>query len=263
MFGERASAPFESSAGGEPNTFAGYLILMMSLAVALVIYSGSMRQRIALLVLLGLAGNAFLLTLSRSGWISVFPALLILTVFMKKYRFQMIVIVLTVAVALPIIAPEKVRLRVRETFTPWKEYMIIGSKLGVDESTAARLDSWGKGMQRWSYRPIFGYGIPCGVFIDNQYMRVLNESGIVGMAVFIWILLTIFNITRETYLASGEDDFKKAVSLGLFAGFIGLLVLSSSASVFVLIRIMEPFWFLVAIVTMLPELEEDKEEAPA
>jgi O-antigen ligase len=257
--GGRASAPFESGAGGEPNTFAGYLILMMSLAGGFLIYSESARHRMALMGLLALAGTAFLMTLSRSGWISLFPAVMTFIFFMKKYRFQLVILIMIAAIALPIVAPEKVRFRVKETFTPWKQYSLAGSRVGVDESTAARIESWGKGIHRWSYKPIFGYGIPCGAFIDNQYMRTLNESGIIGFAVFMWILILIFNITRESYAEAEGDNFRLAISLGLLAGFMGLLALSASAAAFILIRIMEPFWFIMAIVVMLPELEKEKE----
>lgn len=256
--GGRASAPFESGAGGEPNTFAGYLILMMSLAVAFIIYTPSAKQRIALIGLLAVAGTSFLMTLSRSGWVSLFPAVATIILATKEYRLQLIILVLGVAIALPIVAPDKVRFRVQETFTPWKQYRLAGSRIGVDESTSARIESWGNGVKRWSYKPIFGYGIPCGAFIDNQYMRTLNESGIIGFTVFMWILFTIFRITRYAYSASDEDYFQQAVSLGLLAGFMGLLVLSASAAAFIIIRIMEPFWFLVAIVTMLPELEKEE-----
>jgi len=78
-----------------------------------------------------------------------------------------------------------------------------------------------------------------------------------------WMLFTIFRVARETYAAAGEDPFKRAVSLGLLAGFMGLLLLSAAASVFIVIRIMEPFWFLVAIVATLPELKEEEEAVPA
>lgn len=255
--GERPSAPFESGLGGEPNTFAGYLILMMSLMAAFVIYPLSAKQRFALIGLLVVAATSFLMTLSRSGWISSFPAVLTLILATKKYRFQLVILVVIVALAMPIIAPQKVQLRVKETFTPWKEYRIGGSRIGVDESTAHRIDSWKVGINRWMYKPVFGYGIPAGAVIDNQYTRVLNETGIIGFAVFIWMLFTIFSITGECYVDAGNDNFRRAVSLGLMAGFMGILLLSFSASAFILIRIMEPFWFLVAIVTTLPELEKE------
>jgi O-antigen ligase len=261
--GGRPSAPFESGAGGEPNTFAGYLILMMSLMAAFIIYPPSFKQRVALIGLLCVAAVSFLMTLSRSGWISAFPAVGTFILATKKYRFQLVILVVVVAMALPIIAPKQVQLRVQETFTPWKEYNVGAKRIGVDESTAHRIDSWKVGINRWMYKPIFGYGIPAGAVIDNQYTRVLNESGIIGFSVFIWMLITLFQVIRECYVNAGDNYFNKAMGLGLMAGFMGILLLNFAASAFILIRIMEPFWFLVAIVVTMPELEGESSPAPS
>lgn len=257
--GERVSAPFEMTPGGEPNTFAGYLILMMSLAAAFIIYPGSAKQRFLLIGLMCFAGVAFLMTLSRSGWISFFPAILTFVVLSKEARAPLIVLVLLAAFILPVVAPEKVQQRVAETFTPFREFNLMGRRLGLDESTTARIDSWGIGFRRWMQKPVFGYGIPAGAVIDNQYTRVLNETGAIGFAVFLWLLLTVLSVTWKTFVTMYDDRFARAVSLGLLAGYVGILLLSSSAAAFIIIRIMEPFWFLVAIVTTLPELEKDTE----
>lgn len=47
--------------------------------------------------------------------------------------------------------------------------------------------------------------------------------------------------------------------MGFLAGFIGLLIHSFSANTFIIVRIMEPFWFLTALVMMLPEILQSKE----
>jgi O-antigen ligase len=266
----RVSAPFESAKGGEPNTLAGYLILMTSIMVAFMLYPSSLRIKVLLMILICVSATVFLRTLSRSGWLSAFPAALTLVALSERAkRAQMIVILLLAAFILPAVAPSSVRDRIAETFTPYREYKMGGKKFGVDESTTQRIDSWKVGINRWMYKPVFGYGIPAGAVIDNQYMRVLNETGVIGFAVFIWMLYTIFCVIRDVFENSGDDKFKKALSMGLMSGFMGLLLLSSAAAVFILIRIMEPFWFLVAIVITLPELASDEsdvvpaQEAPA
>jgi len=43
--------------------------------------------------------------------------------------------------------------------------------------------------------------------------------------------------------------------MGFPAGFIGLLVHSIGANTFIIVRIMEPFWFVAGMVAMIPELE--------
>jgi len=60
--GERISAPFESE-GGEPNTFAGYLLLMMSIVIGLLLHASVWRHKILWLLLLGFMGGPFIMTL--------------------------------------------------------------------------------------------------------------------------------------------------------------------------------------------------------
>ena len=47
--------------------------------------------------------------------------------------------------------------------------------------------------------------------------------------------------------------------MGFIAGFVGLLFHGLGANTFIIVRIMEPFWFMTALVVMIPKLEEDDE----
>ena len=40
-------------------------------------------------------------------------------------------------------------------------------------------------------RPLFGYGVTGFGFMDAQYARTLVESGVVGLAAFLWLLWSI------------------------------------------------------------------------
>jgi hypothetical protein len=44
--------------------------------------------------------------------------------------------------------------------------------------------------------------------------------------------------------------------MGYLSGFIGLLVHAFGANTFIIVRIMEPFWFMTGMVVMIPELDE-------
>lgn len=253
---DRATAPFEGE-GGEPNTFAGYLILMMSMIIGALLYTGSGAQRLPLLIFLGISGVAFLLTLSRSGWISFFPMFFALIALNKKYRIHLISVFLLGALLVPLLAPESVHKRVKETFVGSRAYKVFGSRVSIDESAQARVDSWKIGFQRWTKRPILGYGVPAGVVIDNQYTRVLNETGIVGIVLFLWLLWTIFNVVWNVRVSMPDNNFAQALTVGFLSGFAGILLLSTTAAAFIIIRIMEPFWFILGMVVALPELPPD------
>ncbi|MCK9594967.1 MAG: O-antigen ligase family protein [Candidatus Omnitrophica bacterium] len=250
--GQRLSTPFEEG-GGEPNTLAGYLILMMAMILAFLFYAKRHNHKLLWSSFFCFAAIPFVFTLSREGWFSFFPMILAFIFLHKKSRFLMIMALIVGVIVFPYFMPKKVYDRVQDTFEKHKTYHLLGKSFTVSESTAARIDAWEQGFTKLAQRPILGSGVPGGGTIDNQYTRVLTETGTLGFLTFSWIVLLLFRLANKTYREM-DDDFSKAVSLGLMCGFVGLLAQSLGAAVFVLIRIMEPFWFLAAIVTVLPEI---------
>ncbi len=254
--GERLSAPFESE-GGEPNTFAGYLLLMMSLILGLFFYSKTQKERLFFFGFFALAGVPFLFTLSREAWASFVPMLLAFMAFNRKSRLPLLFFIVVGLALSPFLIPKRVHQRINETFTQEKSYQLFGKKIHVSESFAARIDSWNIAFNKLSGRPFIGYGVPEAGTVDNQYTRVIIETGLIGFSVFIWLIISLFRLAYKGFLTA-RNDFSKAITLGFICGLVGLLTQSLGAAVFILIRIMEVFWFIAAIVLSLPELEENE-----
>ena len=252
--GERLSAPFEGK-GGEPNTFAGYLLLMIALITGLLVFSETLTVRLAYAGMMCVALVTFVFTLSRGGWLGFFPMILIFLLLGRRMKIPLILILLAGIIALPSVIPRKAQDRFHATFNPEKTVDILGKEYTIAESAAARIESWGVAFEKLRQRPLFGHGVPSGWTVDSQYTRVLGEVGLLGFAVFVWMLTVLFRCGLRTYRAVRDDPFAEGVSLGFIAGLSGLVVMGFSAAVFIIIRIMEPFWFLAAIVVALPELE--------
>lgn len=251
--GARVSAPFEGKAG-EANTFAGYLLFMIALILGLILYPESRRQKFFLLGFLFFVIVTFLFTLSRGTWLASFPMFFTFIVINKKSRLYLILVLIIAIIFLPYILPHVVHERVKTTFVHGRTYTIFGKRISVDEATGLRLDSWRYGIIKWSKRPVFGYGVPAGIVVDNQYARVLREVGTIGFLIFIWLMVRIFKAGWRCYITSEDNNFAKGLSLGFLGGFIGLLFHGVTVETFILIRIMEPFWFVTAIIVSLPSL---------
>jgi O-antigen ligase len=256
--GERLSAPFESE-GGEPNTFAAYLLLMIGLGMGLFLYIRRKSLRFALFGLLILSTVAFVLTLSREAWLGFFPMFLVFIIMHKRLRYPLILVLLVFVAFLPFWLPKKVHERFQDAFAQERSYTVFGKKISVSESTAARIDTWSVALKHLSQKPVLGSGVPTGSVIDNQYTRVLIETGLAGFLVFMGLLLLLFRNTIYLY-REVSDPFVKGLSLGFLAGFVGLLFQSFGAAVFILIRVMEPFWLLAAIVIALPGIQQQEQE---
>lgn len=252
--GQRVSAPFEGTRA-EPNTFGGYLVLMLALAAGLYLVSESLRRKFLLACLAILITLPLLFTLSRASYVALIPLAGALFAFSDRKRLLASLFALGLALT-PLLAPKAVVDRVFYTFTqPAHRDQVQVGGIRLDTATSARVKDWGQAvLEDWPTHPLFGFGVTGYRFIDAQYPRVLAETGAVGLLAFLWLQLSLFRQAR-TVLRTARDPLFKGVSLGFLAGFIALVAHSMGANTFIIVRIMEPFWFLAGMVVVIPELE--------
>lgn len=255
--GGRVSAPFEGEIG-EPNTFGGYLVFIGAVAAGLFARAEELRTKQILAVLLISMIPPFLFTESRSSYLAFIPTCLFLG-FMSERRVIVVGLILISLAVSPLFLPSNVKNRILYTFTQRLhpgQHVTVGN-VRLDTSTSARLTSWKHGLKAWTKHPILGYGITGYGFIDAQFPRVLVESGIIGLIAFFYLLYSIFKLTISN-LKELTTPYFKGLTIGFLAGFIGLLFHAIGANTFIIVRIMEPFWIVAGIITVLPMLENQE-----
>lgn len=262
----RTTAPFEMTPrGGEPNTLAGYLLLVFGVCAGLFLYNDSPTRGVILGALIFLIMPAFLFSLSRGGYVGFICLYLTLIILSRKKKLLLISIFVLGILFAPLILPDRVMERITTTFIPGKEYEVFGGTLALEMSAAQRIDVWKWIFGKWQERPLFGYGVTGVGFVDNQYARTLGEVGAIGFLIFVWLMMSIFRNGLRIF-RTVEDNYFKGLSLGFLAGFVGILVQGFTGNIFIIVRIMEPFYFLAAVVMALPELATEEvttEEAEA
>ncbi|MFC1631956.1 O-antigen ligase family protein [Candidatus Omnitrophota bacterium] len=248
----RPTAPFEGK-HAEPNSLAGYLLIVLAVVLSIFLHIRSAGQKVILVGLFGLVFFVFMHTLSRSSYMAFFPMYFTLIIVSRKSKFLLLA-VLTVAILFgPMVVPGKVRDRVVDTFLIGETVDVMGRAVTLEGSAAARIYHWQYGFRRWKESPLFGHGIVGIEFIDSQYFRVLGELGIVGLIIFFWVLSSVFRNCLWTYQSS-QDALSQIVSLALLAALMGLLFQAIGVNTFIIVRVMEPFWFLAALVAVAPEV---------
>ncbi len=244
--GARVSAPFEGTEG-EPNTFGGYLMMMFSLALGIFLYTPKGKRRLLLLLLMGTIFVPFVFTESRSSYLSFVAAIGLFIIFSEKKRLLIGISLLGLMLA-PVLLPQNAIDRVMFTFTQADEagqLKVAGVK--IDTSTSERLKSWERVLtKRFPANPMLGVGVTGGGFLDAQYPRVLLESGMIGLVLFIWLLRRIWVLLKLCYREVSDPIFKGA-ALGAMCGYGGLLVHAIGANTFIIVRIMEPLMIIIGL----------------
>jgi len=253
--GERVSAPFEGQVG-EPNTFGGYLLFISCLAMGLSLRKVPKNLRLALAGLIILISLPFIYTLSRGSYIAIIFSLITFIILSKK-KLLLTTATALIIVLILVLKPEAFFSRVKYTFQEKESRLARIGDIYLDQSSSARIFSWEDSFESWKKRPILGRGISGIGLIDGQYIRTLPELGIIGLVAFMWLLLSILRHSYKVYKQM-DDELYKGLSLGFIAGFIGLAIHALTANTFIILRIMEPFWFITAIIMMLPTLKEEE-----
>jgi O-antigen ligase len=254
---QRVSAPFEGKEG-EPNTLGGYLLLIIAVAGSLFLHSANKKIKIFTGIFLIAAFIAVLFTLSRGSWVSFVPAYAAFIFLARRGKLVLLVLAGVFLVTAPFILPKQVKERIDYTFQRQTQRNFMGKSFYLDESSAARIDTWTQGISAWSKSPFIGRGAGgAGPSADNQYIRILLETGILGFLGFIFLIFSLYINSLRVLQICQQDNFCYSVVSGFISGLSGLLVHAASAGTFIIIRIMEPFWFLAAIVLTLPALSQE------
>lgn len=256
--GRRVTAPFEGAVG-EPGSFGGYLILMMSVSIGLFLTSESRRAKILLAVLIAINIIVIMATESRASWMGM-PFMYLCFIILNKKKLLLIGVMVVLLAASPFILPKNVKDRFSGTFDTEKGFQatVGGQDLALDSSATLRILSWQGVLKDLKFHPILGYGITGYWFIDAQYFRTLIELGILGLYVYLYLMYRIFRFLLQTYRMS-DDNYVKGLTMGVLAGFISLLLHSVGSNTFIIVRIMEPFWFLMGLVVVLYNIEMEKQ----
>lgn len=246
----RVSAPFEQG-GTEPNTLGGYLVVCICVALGLYTQASAIRHRLLFLAIVAACTYPLLFTLSRASYMAVVVGVGIVALISRTWHLGLVL--LAVLLASPLVMPSEVIERVVYTFDPshGEQVVIAGAEVPVtvDKSTYERIYVWNKVWFILTLEPIFtlfGGGVSWESVLDSQYARVLLETGVMGGLAFVFLQLTILRSTRQAYRWT-DDWVGRGLAMGMFAVCLSLNVHSTGTISFLIVRIMQPFWLLLAL----------------
>ncbi len=220
------------------NHLAAFLMMIIPIAIVLLILEMDIGKKVFLAYGLCMMLVAFVLTLSRGGWISLLCALMVLgLMYLKKYRFQhlgksFVPILLIALVCLLFITGfgfNNVHHQLSSFFVQKrrKEIESFNGRVPIWQATLDLIHDYpvlgtGPGTFPYVYEKYLKKKIR-DTYAHNEYLQLMSEWGMVSFLLILWMMIVIFKESIKCYLTAPSRTLRSLV-LGIMGGLIAISI---------------------------------------
>ncbi len=235
-----------------PNVLGSLFTLTIPIGVGLFLEEKDRLKKAfyGVVILCMLASLAF--TFSRGAWMGFMAAVIIFVLF---YDARLLVPVLALAVLAVFLVPE-VGNRI--------SYMLSADYI-ESSMNGGRLIRWIDGLKVWSYGKLSGVGlghfggavaINHGMqylvgdeyietfYMDNYYLKTMIETGVVGLAAFIFLMYQVLINSARAVKISAEHKYLK---IGIMSGLFGIIIHNLVENIFEVPLMSTEFWIFAGV----------------
>ena len=230
--------------------FAWFMVALASVRWKLAI-------RAACLALGVFAANCLMYSFSRGGYVAFLAGWIFIGV--AKQR-KLLVLLALFGITWASVVPPAVYERVMMTYDPQ-----AGT---LDHSAEIRLVLWNDAIELFQSNPVTGTGFNTYAYMNrvgsyadthNIYLKVLVETGIIGLALFLWLMAKTFWTGLVLFRRAG-DPFLSALGLGLSAWILCSAVANLFGDRWTYMQISGYLWVLAGLVCTGLEIAAREEE---
>jgi O-antigen ligase len=264
-FGYRCVSTF-----GNPDFMSSYLILLIPISIHKFFSTKEFFYKILWVLICVVMFTALFFTSCRSSILGLFVGLLFYLYFYFKTKvhkkrsfFKIIILIVLLSGSIIYFSPpgKQVIARIKESFYFSQKNQAIYQRLLI----------WQSGRDMFLDKPVIGVG--WGLFelmypkyqgkylydkkfagyrthannSHNEILEQLSQVGILGLGVFIWFLLCLFNMIIKVYKNENFDKSKRMEFIAILSSIIGMLVDNLTNVSLHFIVPMMIFWFLVGV----------------
>lgn len=246
---KRATAAFPNA-----NVLGVYLSAAAPLVIGMGLYYFKKVKKIIIILSGFLVSVGILLTFSRGTALALYISILFLGIARKdKLIAAFLIIILLI---FPFIAPSSVKDWAKEVNYNPAVFMLNADRISIYRNTLNMI----------KHHPLIGVGINTfstnylkyklpepdnartadHMYAHNNFLQMAGETGLLGLAAFLWLLFRIFKKSASIYKGL-TDEYLKVVSLSLIACFIAFLVNGLTETSLYYSRVAMIFWYLVGL----------------
>lgn len=224
-----------------PNHYGAFFTHFGFVLLGIFLFEKTPARKWSLLGIILLLVNSLIRTLSRGSYVAFLAGLLILGILKSRIILLILVVFLIFWRAL---VPNAVVERIETTRTSSGE---------LDPSSQERIELWKVGMDMFKSSPIVGCGFnsfEARGFVDthNFYVKMLAESGIVGLLSFLYLLFASLRSGWDLY-RKAHNDLYKGLGLGFAVCVISVMITNIFGNRWSYLSLGSYFWIFLALVS--------------
>jgi O-antigen ligase len=250
-------------------------------------YSGSIKFAAALLFVIFIV--ALIFSYTRAAWLSLVVALAAYVVLLLKIKFRTILIVFAGVVAVLFAYQTEIIMKLeqnrQDASQDFDKHIQSISNISTDASNLERLNRWNAAFRMFAERPVFGWGPGTYSFeyapfqhahektiistnmgdkgnAHSEYIGPLTESGVLGAATFIFLVLVVLSTGFRLYYTVTENETKKLV-LVVLLGFITYITHGALNNFLDTDKASVPFWGFIAMLVAIDVYHKNRQEVKA
>jgi len=250
---------------GHPNPYGVYLLIVLSVFLCQALTQSGKRKWLSLSIV---AASSMLLvaTYARSVWVGLVVVLVVVGVFQGRRLLLLAPLILVAALrAIPSIGarlenPMSGSFANRQGIweTLFQQWTYVTSQ--SQSSVAIALDRL-TGLGPGSFVPLMSLSQSAVAAPHNDYLRVLIESGIFGLVLFILLYVILIRLAYRTWRRSSGP--MAALALSLLAVTLAYSLMSITDNLFAMTANQVYFWALAGLVTAISEIRDGNDASPS
>lgn len=228
-----------------PIMLAYYILLVLTIILVLNMESKNRHFKFYSYLSFIPLGIIFLNTYARAAWLMLVLVLLLLGTI--RYR-QLLMAFPVVLIIVFLFFSSSITLRFDDIIRPEATVQSGASDANTLET---REDTWQKNIPLFLANPILGNGIGASYeeirqAAHNDYLRILTETGIIGLMSYLWLLFAAVKSGWRAFKDS-SDTYRNNLSLVFFVMTVVYMILSIESNILINGAFQWTFWTLAAI----------------
>jgi O-antigen ligase len=243
----------------DPNFIGGFFAFIICIFSSLIFYLKDRRQQILIFFLIAVLAIALFLTYSRSAYLAAAVGLLILGLIKSRKALIILIILATLGLSIS----DRAQQRVGELVTSITS-VLFNTAENPDPTARLRIENWNQTLTLIQEKPLFGHGYNTLTYVklehgflknadnhaasgsDSSLLTILATTGLFGLITFLIILLQPIILSLRTWLKQNNPLYQ-GYSLGLFTGYLTLLIHSNFVNSLLFPQIMIFYFICTAL----------------